>query len=393
LRRMIARQDRGFVVAIVIGEVDPVIDDPDALLARYHGRRGWADAVADAGADVVAVVQRFGKNHLLRRGSVDHHFVAGDLGDSATFWGTRVVSAVRALDPDVVHVDGLVFPALVLHLRATLPRRTAIVVQDHGGIHARSPLFRSHAKILWYAAGLRRADGFLFTAREQAVPWQKARILARTQPVYEVPESSSDLAPPAGVTGPIPSLPGRPALLWVGRLNANKDPLTVLRGFEAAVLKLPEAELTLVYGDDELLPEVRSKIEGSAVLRARVHLRGRVHRDELPALYSGAEVFVLGSHHEGSGYALLEALSFGVTPVVTDIPPFRALTDGGRMGALFPPEGVPELARALERFDYEGGSARREAVRTYFERELSWSAVGRRALEVYRLATSSRRAR
>jgi glycosyltransferase involved in cell wall biosynthesis len=388
---MIARRDSGLVVAVVICAFDPAIDDPAALLARYHGRRGWADAVAGAGA-TVAVVQRFGQDHLLRRGSVDYHFVAGDVGEGAMFWGTRVISAVRALDPDLVHVDGLVFPAIVFRLRAALPRRTAIVVQDHGGIHAQSPLFRSRARSLCYAAGLRCADGFLFTAREQAAPWQGARILGRDQPVYEVPESSSDLTP-AVVMGSTPSLPGRPALLWVGRLNANKDPLTVLRGFEAAATNLPGAELTLVYGDDELLPEVRSKVLGSAFLRSRVHLRGRVDPSELPAFYAGADVFVLGSHHEGSGYALLEALSFGVTPIVTDIAPFRALTDGGRLGALFRPGDTRELTNALERVAHEDRAARRAAVRAYFERELSWAAVGRRALEVYQLAASARRLR
>jgi glycosyltransferase involved in cell wall biosynthesis len=385
-------RDRGFAVALLTCEVEPAIDDPDALLERYHGRRGWADAVAEAGADSVTVVQRFGRDYVVRRGLVDHRFVADDFRTASVFWGTRVVAAVRAVDPDIVHVDGLVFPALVFHLRATLPRRTAVVVQDHGGIHARSPLFRSRRRRLWYAGGLRRADGFLFTARDQAVPWQRARILSRAQSIYEVPESSTDLALPSAATGKVSSLPGQPALLWVGRLNANKDPLTVLRGFEAAALALPRAELTLVYGDDELLPDVQSMVEGSALLRSRVHLRGRVERDDLPALYASADIFVLGSHHEGSGYALLEALSFGVTPIVTDIAPFRALTGGGRLGALFPPENVPGLARALERIGREDRGTRREAIRAYFERELGWSAVGRRALEIYRLAAARRRA-
>jgi glycosyltransferase involved in cell wall biosynthesis len=390
---MIARQDRGFVIAVVSCAVEPAIDDPGALLERYHGHRGWADAVAEAGADAVAVIQRFGRDHRIRRGRVDHHFVADDVVAASTFWGTRVVAVVQALDPDVVHVDGLVFPALVLHLRAALPRRTAIVVQDHGGIHARSPLFLSRRRRLWYAAGLRQADGALFTAREQAGPWQRARILGPTQRIYEVPESSTDLASAAVATAAVSPLPGRPALLWVGRLNANKDPLTVLGGFEAAIPTLPGAALTLVYGDDELLPDVRSKVESSALLRSRVHFRGRVDRDKLPALYSSADVFLLGSHHEGSGYALLEALSFGVTPIVTDIAPFRALTDGGRLGALFPIGNVRILAGAIESIGREDRGTRREAIRADFELRLGWSAVGRRALEVYRLAASGRRAR
>jgi glycosyltransferase involved in cell wall biosynthesis len=381
----------GFGVAVVSCAHEPSIDDPEALLERWHGRRGWADAVAEAGADAIAVVQRFRKDVVLRRGNVAYHFVASDERRTATLWGTRVVGAVRALDPTVVHVDGLVFPALVRHLRLLLPDRTAIVVQDHGGIHANSSLFRSWGRRFFHAAGLRAADGFLFTAREQAVPWQRARIIGRSQTIYEVPESSTDMGQaPHVLRGEARPLPGRPALLWVGRLNANKDPLTVLRGFEATVRSLPEAELTFVYHDQEILSAVRARVADSALLRPRVHLRGAVDRGALAPLYAGADLFVLGSHHEGSGYALLEALSFGVTPVVTDIPSFRALTGGGRVGALFRPGDDQELADALVRLGNTDLAARRLAVRAHFDRELDWSAVGRKALETYRSAAIAR---
>ena len=45
----------------------------------------------------------------------------------------------------------------------------------------------------------------------------------------------------------------------------------------------------------------------------------------MPNYYGAADVFVSGSHSEGSGYALIEAMSAGVVPVVTDIPSFRAI--------------------------------------------------------------------
>src|SRR5205814_5730077 len=131
----------------------------------------------------------------------------------------------------------------------------------------------------------------LFTVQAQAAPWREAGIIGADQLVHEVMEASTDLLP----GGPAAALPGRPALLWVGRLDANKDPLTVLGGFELAAETLPEAGLTLVYGDDLLLPEVRSRIAGSPRLQGRVHLRGRLERGELLALYAGADPVLLGS--------------------------------------------------------------------------------------------------
>ena len=49
-----------------------------------------------------------------------------------------------------------------------------------------------------------------------------------------------------------------------------------------------------------------------------------------------ADLFVLGSHREGSGYSLIEALACGLPPIVTDIPSFRSLTGAGVVGALWP---------------------------------------------------------
>jgi len=181
-------------------------------------------------------------------------------------------------------------------------------------------------------------------------------------------------------------LPGRPALLWVGRLESNKDPLTVLAGFELAVAALPDAALTLVYGDDVLLGDVKDRIGRSDILRGRVHLRGQLDRAELAAVYQGADAFVLGSHREVACFSLIEALSFGLSPFVTDIPPFRVLTDGGRLGGLFTPGRPEELAGVLARLAEGDFAARRAAVRAYFERELSWRVLGRRALAIYEAA-------
>jgi glycosyltransferase involved in cell wall biosynthesis len=363
---------------------EPRTSDADAFFAASNG---WAHALVEAGSGSVAFVQRYQRDITVRRDTVDYHFVSDDAPPRRPPWllARRVVQTIRALRATVVHVDGLVFPVFVRHLRMALPRRTVILVQDHGGTDPHSRLFRSWRRRALYYLGLRAADGFLFTAREQALPWQRAGIIGPSQVIYEVPESSTDLGSWPIATGGAP-LPGRPAMLWVGRLDPNKDPLTVLRAFEQAVKALPNAALTLVFGNDGLLTEVRKRVADSTLLRERVHLRGHVDRKELPALYAGAHLFVLGSHHEGSGYALIEALSFGVTPVVTDIPSFRALTQGGQMGALFPPGDADELARALVRLGGVDFGARREAIRAQFERELSWAAVGRKALRIYRLA-------
>jgi glycosyltransferase involved in cell wall biosynthesis len=368
---------------------DPDIADPDALLARYHSLAGWAKALAEASDDAVTVVQRFGRDAHLRRGRVDYQFVKDDAPAFPPRWflGRTVARTVARLEPDVVDVKGLVFPLLVRHLRLRLGVRTSIFVRDHGGFNEQSPSFRSWRGRTFYRFGLRVADGFLFTSRDQAAPWVRAGVIGTKNAVHEVLEASTDLASWPRDMHEGYRLPGRPALLWVGRLDANKDPLTALEGFARAGGALPDAALTMVYGEDELLAAVKARIARDPWLRTRVHLRGALPRSALPSLYAGADLFVLGSSHEVACFSLIEALSFGLTPVVTDIPPFRRLTDGGRMGALFSPGNAEALGRALERASQADFAASRQLTETYFERELSWSAIGRRALDIYRAKT------
>jgi glycosyltransferase involved in cell wall biosynthesis len=373
---------------------DPRDGQPDQLLARYRTLSGWARALARTGEGPVAVVQRFGRDLSLERDGVIYRFVQdGAVAQPpAWWWSTRVVQAVAALDPAVVHVHGLVHPLQVRLLRARLPPNTVVLAQDHGGVHAGSPGFGRRGWRWLHRFGLAGADGFLFSADDLARPWQQAAIIGPQAAVHAIPESSTDLADAVPATGR--RAPGDPALLWVGRLDRNKDPLTVLTAFEQVVTELPAAELTMVFGAGALLPRVRARIASAPALARRVHLLGQLDASALPALYASADLFVLGSHHEGSGYALIESLAFGAAPVVSDIPSFRTLTDGGRLGALFPVGDARACAAAILRLsrDPAGRPARREAIRSHFARALSWPALAARARTIYRTA-SERRAR
>ncbi len=370
---------------------DRDILNPEQLLERYHALTGWAEAVARAGT-AVTVVQRFATDTFLRRGSVDYRFVAdGTAGLVTPGFLARFAGAIGDLRPDVVHVGGFTFPAIVGCLRMRLPSQTAVVVQDHGGVRASPGSWRWAGRRLLYRLGLGAADAFLFTAREQAALWHDAGIIRAGHTVYEILESSTDMGswPPAKDAGV--ALPGSPAILWVGRLDSNKDPVTVLEGFAQASVSLPRAALTLVYGDDVLLPAVEGWIGAHPELRARIHLRGRLERKSLPAFYSSADLFVIGSHREVACFSLIEALSFGVIPVVTDIPPFRAITDRGSVGGLWPPGDAARCARALVEAANLDLAAEQRRVLGHFERNLSWPAIGRRAVEIYGEVLSRRR--
>ena len=350
--------------------VDNGLTDPDALLDRYFTLTGWSGALVRAGAGPVAVVQQFHRDVRIVRHGVDY-----------VFRRTGVAAAAAALRPDVAHVNGLIFPARTWRLRRALDRRAALVVQSHsdGGAIGRAPALR-----LLGRAARGAVDAFLFAADEHAAAWREAGLIASGQPAYQVMEASTRLAPIDRDTARRQSgVRGATAVLWVGRLNANKDPLTVLGGFERALTDLPGATLTMVYGMAEQLGEVRARIDGSPALTGRVRLAGAIPHERMAAFFSAADLFVLGSHHEGSGYALMEACACGAVPVVTDIPTFRVLTGAGSVGALWTPGDAAGCARALAGAGRRDLEVERARLADHFARELSWDAVGKRAAEIY----------
>src|SRR5262249_53759160 len=151
--------------------------------------------------------------------------------------------------------------------------------------------------------------------------------------IYAIPESSCRFTPgeqqeARRLTG----VAGAPAVLWVGHLDANKDPMTVLDGVARAARALPQLQLYCCFGTGVLLDAVQQRLAAEPALRSRVTLLGRVPHEQVEQLMRAADLFVIGSHFEGSGYALIEALACGLQPVVTDIASFRALTAGGTIG-------------------------------------------------------------
>ncbi|HEX6998508.1 MAG TPA: glycosyltransferase family 4 protein [Gammaproteobacteria bacterium] len=358
---------------------------PEALLEAWHSLADVAAAAASAGLGVT-VVQASLVPAVIFRGGVEFLFLAPEapgvpLAGGATFHGL-----LRSRAADVLHVHGLDFADDVLALRAAAPD-VPILLQDHAD---RPP--RLWRRPRW-RRGAAAADGVSFCARAQAAPFARAGLLPPHAQIFEIPESTStfrpgDRAAARAATG----VHGDPAVLWVGHLDRNKDPLTVLDGVAAAARELPGLRLWCCFGSAPLLGDVQARIAGDARLRGRVHLLGRVPHAAVETLMRAADLFVLGSRREGSSFALIEALATGLTPVVTDIPPLRALTGGGAVGALWPCGDSPALARALVGAAATAAApAARAAVRTHFDAELSSGALGRKLAAAYSALVQAKR--
>jgi len=347
--------------------LDPRGREPAQLVEDWTTLVDVAEAAQQAGSRV-SVVQACRRADMLIRNGVRYQFFAP---------GADVPELIERLDPDVIHVHGLCFPREVLRLAARLPR-VPILLQDHA----------SRPPRLWQRPLHRRAfaaaAGVAFCAKAQSLPFEHARLIEGRTSIHVIAESTSRFRPGAQADARVRTgLSGSPCLLWVGHLDANKDPLTVLEGVSRATDALPGLSLWCCYGAAPLEKLVTQRIAEDARLRGRVHLLGRRPHAEIESLMQAADVFVSGSHREGSGYALLEALACGLPPLVTDIPSFRSLTGDGAVARLWWRGDPQSLADELLGIAAELGPARRAVVRSHFERELSFGALGRRLVEVY----------
>lgn len=344
------------------------------LLEQWHSLVDVAEA-ATSGGSRVSVVQAAARDDLITRNGIDYHFVAVGTADTPARRGRRIAGALADIGPDVMHGHGLGFIGDAFAVAQRLPQ-LPIIMQDHADRPPRwwrrRPWRRRYAAIA----------GVAFTAAELARPFLRHGLLGSPPRVFAIPESSTRFTPAnreyaRADTG----LYGDPCVLWVGHLNEGKDPLSVLDGVAQASSRLPGLQLWCAFGSAPLLGAVQQRIERDPRLAGRVHLLGRVAHAHVQSLMRAADLFVAGSRGESCGYAVLEALACGLLPVVTDIPSFRVLTDGGRVGHLWPCGDAARLGEAL--VDAAASPPSPAQVRAHFDAALSFAALGRQWADAY----------
>ncbi len=314
----------------------------------------------------------------LEHNAVHYHFL--DCKKSGRYFPFRLHRYIKELQPDVVFINGLLFPWQVIQLRWKLGKKIKLVAIHH----AEKP-FAGIRKLL-----RKRADRYIqvyfFTSKEMGDDWVKKGIIADERKIAEVMEVSSsfgviDRLTARGKTG----ISGYPIFLWVGRLNANKDPLTVLKGFAEFSRHQPSAKLYMIYHTEELRQEIVHFLQKEPALRESVRMVGKVLHEEMEYWYNSADFIVSGSHYEGGGVAVCEAMSCGCIPILTNIPPFRKMTGPGKCGLLFEPGNEKDLTDSLLKAMKLEIKKEKEKVLQQFDEELSFEAIARKINQVMAL--------
>lgn len=175
-------------------------------------------------------------------------------------------------------------------------------------------------------------------------------------------------------------------VLSVSRLVAHKGIHYLIKAFQDLedTGRLPNNFKLVIVGAHAETPEYEAYLRMLVTGRKNILFLGERTGRELAELFSHAAVFVQPSEDEGLSIALLEAMSYGLPIVASDIPGNREALDGA--GVYFRTKDVEELKRELayllsrpDEMAIYGTLARGRAKSSF-----SWEAIAKQTIDVYR---------
>jgi len=354
---------------------------PRENLEHWFSITDWSKALAARGLQI-SVFFRHGRNEIFSIDGADYYAFSDHLPPSITnrhlpivyLW--KIKKILKRRPPDIIHAHNLnaVTHNLLLNIMVSIP----MVIQDHASLP-------NHKYAFFYRLLFKRMEAVLFSAPGQEVEWIRRRYIPEAEKVMFIMESSSTFEyEERSKARAQTNIKGEPVFLWVGNLTENKDPITILKAFKAVFWDFSDPILLMVYREKPLEREVREFINKHPSLSTRVQLLGAVPRSSMEAIYNSADYFLLGSHKEGSGYALMEAMACGVIPIVTKIPSFERLLGNGTIGGLWNPGRIPELKQSIRDISRRPVEVESFRVRNYFNQHFSFEALAERAVEIYK---------
>ncbi|MEO6539625.1 MAG: glycosyltransferase family 4 protein [Ferruginibacter sp.] len=347
-------------------------NDPVQWLHRIDFYTGILEELAKQ--HEVESIEQINYSGVLIRKGVKYNFL--DFKRSKLYFPGQLHGYIKKLQPDIVFVNGIVFPLQIIQLRLKMGSRAKIILW-----HRSEKPFTGVKKYLQRLAD-KFVTAYLFTSAEFGKLWIENRNITGKK-IHEIMHASSVFCPSDKIEARSAlSIDGSPVFLCVGRLDANKDPLTVVKAFISFLSFQPSAKLFMIYHTEELLHEVSELIKQDERTIQAISLIGKIPHQQLQDWYCSADFIISGSHYEGGGIAVCEAMSCGCVPVVTDIISFRKMTGPGKCGLLFEPGNEKALLKTLlQTVELDMEEARRKTLEQ-FKEELSFEAIAKKINKV-----------
>ena len=347
----------------------PEFNKPEDWLNRLEGYTGILENLSQE--HEVIGIERINYEGKLQYHGVQYYFIRQI--NKVVRFPVQINQLIKNLEPDIVFINGFIFPVQVIQLRFFLKRNAKIFL-----LHRADRPFTGSKKLLQKLAD-RFISGYLFSSLEFGKEWIEEGIISNEKKIHEVIQATSSFHHKTRESSrSLTGMNGSPVFIWVGRLDSNKDPLTVIKAFIEFLNINPSARLYLIYQGEELLSSIQNLISEHPHLIENIQLLGKKSHEQLPYYYNSADFVISSSHYESNGVAICEAMSCGCIPILTNIPSFRKMTDSGKCGMLYETGNSKALLECLAKTKKVDINTEKEKVLKQFREELSFEAIGRK---------------
>lgn len=257
---------------------------------------------------------------------------------------TNGLKMLGGLPTDIIHAHSLPSPG---YLGRELKKRTEtpMVVTIHGGevnILSKRPVFKALNRTVL-------ADADAIVAVSKTLATQAKEVLGVKAQVIQNGVDTKRFCPTDAKKDF--------DIVYAGMLRPEKGLDVLLEALDALGPKV----MVGLAGSGPLEHWVRQALSRKRIGK-RVKMLGLVGNDAMPGLLNRAKVFVLPSQTEGMSMSLLEAMSCGTVPVVTDVGGSGGVVRDGRDGFVVPSGDPHAMARAVSNILSDEGSLARMSV-------------------------------
>jgi len=177
----------------------------------------------------------------------------------------------------------------------------------------------------------------------------------------------------------------QPYLLFVGERRPHKNLVHLIEAFSLFHRMTQQPYQLVIAGRRYSNYQIPEKITQDLILHSSIRFIDNLIDKDLPALYQGAEAFILPSYYEGFGLPVLEAMACGIPVVASNRASLPEVV--GEAGILVDPDDPEQIARALCKV-ITGGELREYCISAGLERARSytWERCAHLTYKVYREA-------
>lgn len=285
---------------------------------------------------------------------------------------------IKQIKPDILHANNLPFLTSLQSVVIANKMQIPSVLHVHGVIGMRNKILDS-AQYTFIRTVIRRAfhDATRVVCLTKSDALEVQKLGCPHEKIRIVPNGvDAEKFKPCEET--VDNL-----IFWGGRFVPQKGLEHLIKALNLVAKEKPQVKL-LLTGDGPLFSKIYCMAKNFG-LEKNVIFKGRVARDELPALIGTASVCVLPSLKEGMPYALLEAMACGKAVVGSDISGINDVITHGVNGILVPPKNPKALADALIQLLEDKGLRRKLGwnARQLMVEKYSWQMIAEKIEKVY----------